>query len=179
MKKRILFVAGVYGVGKTTLCDILSEKYLISSYSSSELISKCNHEEYGKNKYVTNSNRNQEILVNQVNKIKDESFILNGHFCLKEKNNKVIVLENEVFKKLNLSCILLLSASVEIIKENLFKRDKIYYDEEYIKLLLKCEEEQAEKVSNLYNIPLLKYNMQFNNNDAKNVIELLKYIGGE
>ena len=85
MKKRILFVAGVYGVGKTTLCDILSEKYLISSYSSSELISKCNHEEYGKNKYVTNSNRNQEILVNQVNKIKDESFILNGHFCLKEK----------------------------------------------------------------------------------------------
>lgn len=172
MKKRILFVAGVYGVGKTTLCDILSEKYLISSYSSSELISKCNHEEYGKNKYVTNSNRNQEILVNQVNKIKDESFILNGHFCLKEKNNKVILLENEVFKKLNLSCILLLSASVEIIKENLFKRDKIYYDEEYIKLLLKCEEEQAEKVSNLYN-------MQFNNNDAKNVIELLKYIGGE
>ena len=128
MKKRILFVAGVYGVGKTTLCDILSEKYLISSYSSSELISKCNHEEYGKNKYVTNSNRNQEILVNQVNKIKDESFILNGHFCLKEKNNKVILLENEVFKKLNLSCILLLSASVEIIKENLFKRDKIYYD---------------------------------------------------
>lgn len=118
MKKRILFVAGVYGVGKTTLCDILSEKYLISSYSSSELISKCNHEEYGKNKYVTNSNRNQEILVNQVNKIKDESFILNGHFCLKEKNNKVILLENEVFKKLNLSCILLLSASVEIIKEN-------------------------------------------------------------
>ena len=168
MKKRILFVAGVYGVGKTTLCDILSEKYLISSYSSSELISKCNHEEYGKNKYVTN----------QVNKIKDESFILNGHFCLKEKNNKVILLENEVFKKLNLSCILLLSASVEIIKENLFKRDKIYYDEEYIKLLLKCEEEQAEKVSNLYKIPLLKYNMQFNNNDAKNVIELLKHIGG-
>lgn len=93
MKKRILFVAGVYGVGKTTLCDILSEKYLISSYSSSELISKCNHEEY-------------------------------------------------------------------------------------IKLLLKCEEEQAEKVSNLYKIPLLKYNMQFNNNDAKNVIELLKHIGG-
>lgn len=179
MKKRILFVAGVYGVGKTTLCDILSEKYLISSYSSSELISKCNHEEYGKNKYVTNSNRNQEILVNQVNKIKDESFILNGHFCLKEKNNKVILLENEVFKKLNLSCILLLSASVEIIKENLFKRDKIYYDEEYIKLLLKCEEEQTEKVSNLYNIPLLKYNMQFNNNDTKNVIKLLKHIGGE
>ena len=51
-------------------------------------------------------------------------------------------------------------------------------DEEYIKLLLKCEEEQAEKVSNLYKIPLLKYNMQFNNNDAKNVIELLKHIGG-
>lgn len=117
--------------------------------------------------------------MNQVNKIKDESFILNGHFCLKEKNNKVILLENEVFKKLNLSCILLLSASVEIIKENLFKRDKIYYDEEYIKLLLKCEEEQAEKVSNLYKIPLLKYNMQFNNDDTKNVIELLKHIGGE
>lgn len=179
MGKRILFVAGVYGVGKTTLCDALSCKYKVNSYSSSELISKSNHEEYGRNKYVKNSNKNQEILVNQVNKINEESFILNGHFCLKAKDNKIILLENEVFKQLNLSCILLLSAPVENIKENLFSRDKIYYDEEYIQRLLKSEETQAEKVSNMYGIPLLKYNMQFDNNDIKNIIELLKNFGGK
>ena len=48
-----------------------------------------------------------------------------------------------------------------------------------MKNILNCEEEQAEKVSNLYNIPLLKYNMQFNDNDTKNVIKSLKHIGGE
>lgn len=176
MGKKILFVAGVYGVGKTTLCNALSSRYNVSSYSASELISACNHEIYGKNKYVKDSKYNQEILVNQVSKINDESFILNGHFCLKAKNNKVILLENEVFNKLNLSCILLLIAPVDVIKENLFKRDKVYYDKEYIEFLLKSEEKQAEKVSDLYNIPLLKYSMEFKSNDIENIIELLKKL---
>lgn len=63
MERKIIFVAGVYGVGKTTLCEALSKKDEIHTYSSSDLISKNNNEKYGDNKYVKDSNKNQEILI--------------------------------------------------------------------------------------------------------------------
>lgn len=173
MRKKIIFVAGVYGVGKTTLCNALSQKYGISSFSASELISKKNNEVYGSNKYVRDSNRNQEILIEQINKIKEDTFILNGHFCLKAKNNKIILLEDKVFKRLNLSMILLLSAQSNIIRQNLFIRDHFYYDIKYIDSLLQNEEKQADKVSKLYNIPLCKYDMKFDGQDVDRIIELI------
>ena len=99
MGKKILFVAGVYGVGKTTLCEVISQSFNIPSFSASELISEKNNEVYGDNKYVIDSNRNQDILIEQVNKINEDSFILNGNFCLKAKNEKIILLEEDVFNR--------------------------------------------------------------------------------
>ena len=84
MSKKIIFIAGSYGVGKTTLCNQISKVMKIPSYSASDLISKQNNEQYGENKYVMDSKANQDILVNQVSKIQDNVFIVNGHFCLKE-----------------------------------------------------------------------------------------------
>ena len=81
MDKKIIFIAGSYGVGKTTICNQLANILKIPSYSASDLISKQNKESYGKNKYVKDSNLNQNILVEQVSQIKDEIFIVNGHFA--------------------------------------------------------------------------------------------------
>lgn len=174
MGKKILFVAGVYGVGKTTLCEIISQSFNIPSFSASKLISEKNNEVYGDNKYVKDSNRNQDILIEQVNKINEDSFILNGHFCLKAKNEKIILLEEDVFNRLSLNMILLLSADSYIIKNNLFKRDNVYYDIEYIDNFLRNEDKQADRVSKLYDIPLIKYHMKFDGQDANRVIKLLK-----
>ena len=66
MDKKIIFIAGSYGVGKTTICNQLANILKIPSYSASDLISKQNKESYGKNKYVKDSNLNQNILVEQV-----------------------------------------------------------------------------------------------------------------
>lgn len=173
MDRKIIFIAGVYGVGKTTLCNALSKKYGILSFSASDLISEKNNEVYGSNKYVSDSDKNQEILINQVNKIDANTFILNGHFCLKEKNNKIILLEDEIFKRLHLSMILLLSAKTDIISKNLFLRDNFYYDIQYINDLMYNEEKQANKISTKYHIPLQKYDMKFDDQDVDRVIELI------
>ena len=47
MSKKIIFIAGSYGVGKTTLCNQISKVMKIPSYSASDLISKQNNEQYG------------------------------------------------------------------------------------------------------------------------------------
>lgn len=48
VSKKIIFIAGSYGVGKTTICNQLSKSLKIKAYSASDLISKQNNEQYGK-----------------------------------------------------------------------------------------------------------------------------------
>lgn len=59
----VIFVSGVYGVGKSTLCNKLSKKCAINFYSAGDIISDINGEIYGANKQVKNKEYNQEILI--------------------------------------------------------------------------------------------------------------------
>lgn len=172
--KKIFFVAGGYGVGKTTVCNNLSNYLLIPSYSASDLISKRNGEKYGENKYVKNSDKNQNILVDEVKQIKDSTFIINGHFCLKSKDGGLIYINKNVFELLNLSGIIVINAEPMTVRENLMKRDNKKYDINFIEKLLNAEIEQAKNVSLEYGIPFKIYNMKFDGNDSIRVMKVLK-----
>lgn len=50
MKDGIIFVAGIYGVGKSTLCERLGLSIGVPCYSAGDLISALNGETYGRNK---------------------------------------------------------------------------------------------------------------------------------
>lgn len=58
-----IFIAGVYGVGKSTLVQKIASRINIPCFSSSAMISAVNGEQYGKNKAVKDKYKNQEILV--------------------------------------------------------------------------------------------------------------------
>ena len=47
-----IFIAGSYGVGKSTLCDNLSRVSGVPAYSAGDLISCITGEQYGANKVV-------------------------------------------------------------------------------------------------------------------------------
>ena len=83
-----IFVAGIYGVGKSTLCDTLSKELKIPAYSAGDLISSVNGERYGANKAVTDKISNQVILSMQVQKLLEVTpqILLAGHFCIFDKN---------------------------------------------------------------------------------------------
>ncbi len=61
MKDGIIFVAGIYGVGKSTLSERLGLSIGIPCYSAGDLISALNGETYGRNKIVVNKEKNQDI----------------------------------------------------------------------------------------------------------------------
>ncbi len=61
-----IFVAGSYGVGKSTLCNDLSNVLGVPAYSADDLISNVNDEKYGANKAVQNKDQNQDILAIEV-----------------------------------------------------------------------------------------------------------------
>ncbi|MDD3336479.1 MAG: AAA family ATPase [Eubacteriales bacterium] len=59
MNGSTVFIAGVYGTGKSTLCSALSERLHIPTFSAGDLISAINDEQYGANKAVADKYINQ------------------------------------------------------------------------------------------------------------------------
>ena len=102
-----IFVAGTYGVGKSTLCNELSTALKIPDFSAGDLISAVNGETYGANKVVRDKDANQNILASQVKQLlkSTPSIILAGHFCIFDINGNVDTLPSSVFYDLEIETI--------------------------------------------------------------------------
>jgi len=174
----VIFVAGVYGVGKSTLCNKLSSATGIPAFSAGDLISDINGETYGRNKVVKDAKNNQDILISAVDAKLEECphFLLAGHFCIVDKDNEVELLPEYVFSKLHLSQIILLEANVLRIAENINGRDHRVYPVQTLERLIDCEHSQAQRVAKELKIPLTIYNMQFDCSDEEALANLL--LGG-
>ena len=164
-----IFIAGVYGVGKSTLARELALIKKIPHYSSSALISAINGEQYGRNKSVKDKYRNQDILTACVSQLLEETeqIILTGHFCILGDQNKVEELPQNVFYNLELDSIVLLEASPDRIVCNLHTRDGIQYPLDTIRALSVQERTCAQLVSNVLGCPLVIHHMCYDGSDLE------------
>lgn len=171
----IIFFAGIYGVGKSTLSSKISEILSVPDYSASDLISMNNNEQYGKNKFVSDVKKNQIILVENSNKVLQEegSFLMSGHFCIFNSDYSINILPTTFFDQTQIKTIILLIADIDRIIQNLNTRDSISYRKSDLTILQEEEIKQARKISELRKIPLHIYKMEFSDNDASNVIKLI------
>lgn len=165
--KKVIFMAGAYGVGKSTLGNKISKELNIPFYSAGDLISENNNERYGANKFVKDKVENQNILVKAVeNKLsKETTIILAGHFCIFNKNNEVEYIPKFVFQQMHLAKIILLETDATIIYNNLKKRDNKEYSIELIEELIRTERNTAKRMANNLNIPLIIHKMKFDSSD--------------
>lgn len=172
----LYFIAGVYGVGKSTLCEKISTILGIPFYSSGDLISNVNGELYGANKVVKDKTQNQNILVSAVNQLylRYPTMLLAGHFCIFDKNTKVDILPEDVFPQLKILKIILLEANEEIIINHLSKRDNKFYSKEQIIELQLIERTQALKIASELEIPIVIYRMKFDNSDVDEILMKIK-----
>ncbi|WP_196424182.1 ATP-binding protein [Commensalibacter melissae] len=161
----IIFVAGVHGVGKTTLCEKFinnfnnkSKDLLISikHESSSQLIKKIKTDfTLENNKKTITSDYNQELLINEVNKIKNnyDYIILDGHFCLLDSNDNITPLKINVFKQLNLDYIILIEPKdISQLKERYYNNKRLPITN--LQKLVIEENKHANYISDKLRIPL-------------------------
>ena len=174
-----IFVAGSYGVGKSTLCDKLSKALGLPTYSAGDLISSINGEQYGANKAVQNKETNQDILAIEVSKklAQHPTILLAGHFCIFDRLNGVDKLPRSVFTKLVLDQILLLEADPYRILSNLSIRDKKEYQFEHIQLLLSAERQMAQEVAKQCSCCLHIHQMSFDDSDLQKCMRMLALEG--
>lgn len=164
-RPRIIFVGGVHGVGKTTLCCSLYSQFNIKHYSASKLIAKINEKDLISDKLVKNIRKNQDALIISINKFLEpgENYIIDGHFCLLNSKRFIEQIPLSTYELMNLIGIVVLFDDPLNINKRLDDRDKMNFD---INLLSRFQDEEtnyAKYISEYLKIPYLKANPFFDN----------------
>ena len=173
-KRRIVFIAGVHGVGKTTLCNELAARFNIEHFSASNLIAREKEEEHLRNKQVENIAGNQDHLVVAINKYFNSInwYLLDGHFCLLNKDNEITQIPYSTYEDVSLSAILVLVDKPENIYARLSSRDSIKYDVAFLQSFQEQEILYAEYIRDKLSIPYLM------SNPIENKDEIFTFIEG-
>ena len=171
----VLFLAGIYGVGKSTLGENLSQRQGIPFYSAGDLISQVNGEIYGANKVVADKVGNQDILAIQIDRLLKQygRILLAGHFCIVNKHGEVDCLPQGAFKNLHLDKIILLEAEEEQVLDHLRVRDAKKYSPELVAALMQTEREMAYAVSAELNCPIATHCMTYSSTDVLTIEQIL------
>jgi adenylate kinase len=157
MVNNIAFIAGIHGVGKTTLCEKLKNDLNIAHYSASTIIKNKLNLVKNIKKIAKNVDSNQPALIEALNNdINANEIILDGHFTLFTKNHEISKISVDVFEMMPIKIIFLLTCEPSEIIQRLSHRDKQKHPLLKIIELQEAEKKQALYVSDKLNIPLIE-----------------------
>ncbi len=141
-----IFVAGVHGVGKSSLCEILKTSGF-PVYSASDLIRRISNCDAGLYKRVADPLKNQDILLEAVERfVHEPKYILDGHFVVRRTDGRAYLIEPEIFLSLNVKKSILLTDSPASIGRRLRKRDNSDITDSQIAEMQEFEVRQAKSI---------------------------------
>ncbi|WP_141604481.1 ATP-binding protein [Terrilactibacillus laevilacticus] len=155
-----IFLAGIHGVGKSTLAAKLENELNLKSLSISNLIRNAGKNLDSANKRTGDISQNQELWKMELKnlKITEEILLLDGHFCLLDINKNITPLPFTTFAGTDMSKVILMQKNTQTIREQLLKRDNIEYSVDILQKLQENETYQAIKYSEENNIKLFIFN---------------------
>ncbi len=160
MDRKIIFVGGVHGVGKTTFCQAIASPLRLQHVSASELIYTGKQIYSTFSKRVNNIGKNQSILIAGIEKTidRDRWWLLDGHFCLLNRQFVISDIPFPTFEAIAPKAILILYDDARKITERLVERDKEKYTHKLVVLLQERELEHGTYVAKSLNIPYIQGN---------------------
>uniref|UniRef100_F4C8X2 Adenylate kinase n=1 Tax=Sphingobacterium sp. (strain 21) TaxID=743722 RepID=F4C8X2_SPHS2 len=172
----IIFIGGIHGVGKSSVCYNICSKLNIHHLSASELIKWDELNEDPKNKKVVDIPDTQKrLIIGLQQAVKDNKhYLLDGHYCLLNNGSEVTHVPLETFKQINPKLLILILGDISEIKDKLEVRDHKRYDVGLLKSLQNEELTYAKHLSKSLGIDLL-----IGNKDEYSVImnSLPKFLG--
>lgn len=155
-----IFLAGIHGVGKTTLLNRVKESTEIETLAISDLIRSAGNNINISEKRTNDIVNNQQLWVQELYK---QNFpqgikvILDGHLSLLDTNSEIKRLEFSVFEGIEISKVVLKKENPNLIQERLYTRDQYSWDLKLINEFQKVEEQQVTNFCLIRNIPFLIY----------------------
>lgn len=171
LRNKIIFIGGIHGVGKGTICKEIASKTDLIHITASEIL-KWNEINSSDNKFVVNISSKQELLIVGLKNLieKDKQYLLDGHFCLLDSNGIPNRIDEETFDIINPKIISIVIDSVDKIVCRLEKRDNKKYDIKILNELQKMEIEYAKYLSKKYSIAYI----EIINSDYKSLLNSIK-----
>lgn len=171
--KNIIFIGGIHGSGKGTICDTLKSKVELIHLTASEVL-KWNELSIQKEKLVTDINKTQDRLITNLNKIVEENktYLLDGHYCLLNKDEVPEKISVQTFKDIYPKKLILVIANPKIIKKRLENRDAKTYEINLIEEFQNLEINFAKEISEVLQISL--HIIDSEEFDIENLITFLK-----
>lgn len=170
--KRIIFIGGVHGVGKSTFVNAVKVKCPSVEGLSCSTILKWENPVH---KIVENVEENQNKLLANIPYFidMDKNYLLDGHFCLLTEQGAIERVPIEVFENINPDMIVLLEESPAVICQRLSERDTMMYSENLIESFLLEERSYANEVADTLGVPL-----KYCNSETRNICidELIQYV---
>lgn len=151
----VIFIGGIHGSGKGTLCQTISSEIGLPHFTASEVLKWDEVSPNMQNKKVVDITETQNRLILGLThlKKKHQSFILDGHFCLFNKDGNVKKIALEVFQKIAPDYIVFIGAEAEEIHNRLKARDGVEYSLSTLIEMQNIEKKHAREVAQKLNIP--------------------------
>jgi adenylate kinase len=123
----ILFVTGIHGVGKTTVCEFLSEILRIPVFTASHLIKTERSLTDAPEKMNSRIDINASYFQTAVKRLETlhEKFIIDGHTVLLNASGENQRVSDAIFRGLQISCFVLLLEDPKLINSRLTQSKKL------------------------------------------------------
>jgi len=161
-KPRSIFVGGIHGVGKSTICSKICAKFKIPHLIAGDIIrtfkkaNSIHHVDQGK--LVGDIPVNQDILISALNEmaITHSFYVLDGHFTLFDSSAVVHPVPIATFSTMSPVMMFLVVDEPELIQSRLLLRDKVRYRSEILSEMQDAEVDHAFMISRSLDIELHK-----------------------
>lgn len=156
MLDNITFIGGIHGVGKSTICRQICDEIKLEYLSASDLLKWKDINEDAQNKKVKNIPETQDrLILGLTNNIqKHKSYILDGHYCLLNSENKIVNIPLDTFKLINPISLNIILGDIVEIKSRLEKRDNRPYDQDLLSRMQESELNYARQLSKTLGVTL-------------------------
>ena len=157
MAEKLIFLAGIHGVGKGYFSDFLSNVFDLEAYSASALIKAEKKRPVDHSKIAVDPEQNQDLLVAAFSRIKSEYEIalLDGHFVLMSDSGYFEV-PIDTFRTLDIDLIILKTLDVDSIHSRLLGRDGESPGKAVLEEMQAREESRALHVARQLSIPIFQ-----------------------
>lgn len=154
----LIFLGGVHGVGKTSMCTNVSKKFGLKVISASAIIrSEREYPSSDSRTAVSNVGGNQGLLVRGMQRLVNDApgrYLLDGHFALRTLSGTIEEIDTDVFKAIAVSGLICLFDDPAAIAQRLAARDGVVHDVIAISELQSAELRSAKSVSLILGLEL-------------------------
>jgi adenylate kinase len=151
----MVFVGGIHGVGKSTICSNTFDALGYECVTASSLISAYGGET-DNNKRVDHVEENQSLLLDALDKAKSKNgrLLLDGHYTLISGQGDIKPIDIEVFRAMRPNQLILIKGKPDEIAAHLEARDGKIWTESFLSNFQEAEEAHARNVAKSIGVPL-------------------------